>query len=229
MDRGSGRNAGSDSVSNTDGQPEVNSNASRCSQPAKSVRATHKPPKSWQHDQDGHRLALTRRIGHRFGILRDSDHRSGQPGSPAASEAALVRYRCASRSSKQDRGAQRLPREMRHPGATGMKTGRLSSLSDRLPQGIRMAAGECDPPRKRGARQAERCPAQNAVRPLKGKIPWMPSRWNKLDRWDRQGAERACGQPTNPGRAEQPESRRNAVRSRTSEGRTKSRDGTCDG
>lgn len=84
MDRGSGRNAGSDSVVNTDGQPEVNRNANRCCQLAKSVRATRKPPKSWQRDQDGHRLALTRRIGHRFGILRDSDHRSGQPGQPGS-------------------------------------------------------------------------------------------------------------------------------------------------
>lgn len=45
--------------------------------------------------------------------------------------------------------------------------------------------------RERRARRAERCPAQDVDRPLKGKSPRMPPGWNKPGRWCRRGAKRA--------------------------------------
>lgn len=157
---------------------------SRCCRPAKSVRTTRKPSargNAIRTDAGVHRpVVLGTDTAEAFGFPPID---RGNPAGPAASEAAPVRCCRAERSSKEDWPSEAVQTgEIRHPGATGMNTGKLSGQSARLPQGVRMATGRCDQRRKGRARRTERCPAQDVVRPLKGKIPRMPSGWNKPDK-----------------------------------------------
>lgn len=86
-------------------------------------------------------------------------------------------------------------RDVRDPGAAGLKPGESSDPNPAcckacVPQstsadwGFRDRLRRCDQPRNRRARQTERCPAQDEVNPLKGRTPRMPPGWNKPGRWE---------------------------------------------
>jgi len=134
---------------------------------------------------------------------------------PAASGAALVRCRRARRSSKADREARRPSREVRQPGATGLKTGELSNLSERWPQGCQDGGRTMRPAKERKGKASRKVSGSGYGQISEGENPKGAVGMEQARQVERRGAKRACGQPTNPGRAVQPTSRSDAVRSRT--------------
>lgn len=89
--------------------------------------------------------------------------RKGRPGEPAACGAALTGPRAD--SLRKQGTAPRRSSDERSPDAAGVQAGKCPEVRTSLTPAPRARVK----PRKRRARRAERCPAQDAVRPLKGK------------------------------------------------------------